>query len=79
MTEQSSTFAPRYPDLDYQFLQYLGVTIDGEAILHSYYLPMIAGRQKVVDLGCGLGGFVKLLRKQGVDAYGVDADPTMCR
>ncbi len=77
MSSQSTVPQTKYPDLDYRFLQYLGVSIDGEAALHGYYVPMLAGRNKVVDLGCGLGGFVKLLRAQGIDAYGVDGDP-MC-
>lgn len=28
--------------------------------------------KKVLDVGCGRGGFVHALRKQGIDAYGVD-------
>ncbi|MFN8491949.1 MAG: hypothetical protein U0350_30390 [Caldilineaceae bacterium] len=51
--------------LDYAFLKYMDVSVDGEAGLHSFYLPLLAGRQRVLDLGCGMGGFVKLLRKHG--------------
>jgi O-antigen chain-terminating methyltransferase len=64
-----------HPGLDYAFLKYLGVSIDGEAALHGFYLPFLAGYARVLDLGCGLGGFVKLLCEQGIDAYGVDSDP----
>jgi SAM-dependent methyltransferase len=63
------------PGLDYAFLKYLNVSIEGEAPLHSFYLPMLAGYGRVLDLGCGLGGFVKLLGEAGIDAYGVDSDP----
>ncbi len=77
MPSESTVSQPKYPDLDYRFLQYLGVSIDGEATLHGIYVPMLAGRKRIVDLGCGLGGFVKLLRSQGFDAFGVDGDP-MC-
>lgn len=77
MPSESTIPQAKYPDLDYRFLQFLGVSMDGEAALHSLYVPMLAGHNKVVDLGCGLGGFVKLLRSQGVDAFGVDGDP-MC-
>ncbi|MCB0025247.1 MAG: class I SAM-dependent methyltransferase, partial [Caldilinea sp.] len=77
MSSQATAPQTKYPDLDYRFLEYLGVSIDGEAALHSIYVPMFAGRDRVVDLGCGLGGFVKLLRAQGIDAFGVDGDP-MC-
>jgi SAM-dependent methyltransferase len=61
--------------LDYAFLRYLNVSIEGEAPLHGFYLPMLSGYQRVLDLGCGLGGFVKLLGEAGHDAYGVDSDP----
>jgi SAM-dependent methyltransferase len=63
------------PGLDYAFLKYLQVSIDGEAALHGFYLPFLAGQRRVLDLGCGLGGFVKLLCDHGFDAYGVDSDP----
>lgn len=61
--------------LDYAFLKHIGVSVDGEEALHSFYLPMLAGHRHVLDLGCGMGGFVKLLRSQGFDGYGVDSDP----
>lgn len=64
-----------HPGLDYAFLNYLNVSIEGEAALHGFYLPFLAGRSRVLDLGCGLGGFVKLLCENGHDAYGVDSDP----
>jgi len=67
MTDQTS--------LDYAFLQHIGVSVDGEAALHSWYLPLLAGKKRVIDLGCGMGGFVALLRSAGIDALGVDSDP----
>ena len=77
MTNSQPAASPhaRYSDLDYQFLRYLGVTAEGEAIGHSFYLPLLQAHPRIVDLGCGLGGFVKFLCDQGLDAYGVDADP----
>ena len=65
-----------HASLDYAFLKHIGVSVDGEAALHSWYLPMLAGRQRVLDLGCGMGGFVALLRQAGVAATGVDSDPS---
>ncbi|HAJ35005.1 MAG TPA: hypothetical protein DCL15_04870 [Chloroflexi bacterium] len=74
-TSQFTSSPPRYPDLDYAFLRYIGVSVEGEAVGHGVYLPLLQGYRRIVDLGCGLGGFVKLLRDHGFDAYGVDADP----
>jgi SAM-dependent methyltransferase len=61
-------------DLDFAFLKYIGVTEEGERMLHRFYLPFFEDYQKVLDLGCGLGGFVGLLCEAGKDASGVDSD-----
>jgi O-antigen chain-terminating methyltransferase len=36
------------------------------------YVPYFAGRARVLDLGCGRGEFLELLRAAGVDARGID-------
>ncbi len=41
------------------------------------YLPRFEGCRRVVDVGCGRGEFLALLREQGIGAYGVDSDETM--
>ncbi len=41
----------------------------------SFYLPHFKKCQQVVDLGCGRGEFLGLLREQGVQGTGVDSDP----
>ena len=41
------------------------------------YLDAFRGRERVLDLGCGRGEFVELLRENGVPAEGVDADQDM--
>ena len=38
------------------------------------YLPLFAGRSPVVDLGCGRGEFLELLKARGIDAQGVEAN-----
>ena len=36
------------------------------------YVPYFAGHSRVLDLGCGRGEFLELLRAAGVDARGID-------
>jgi SAM-dependent methyltransferase len=41
------------------------------------YLPLFAGANGVVELGCGRGEFLDLLREQGIRARGVDLNAVM--
>jgi SAM-dependent methyltransferase len=41
------------------------------------YLPFFAGASDVLDVGCGRGEFLELLRGQGVSAKGVDLNDEM--
>jgi SAM-dependent methyltransferase len=41
------------------------------------YLPLFAGRSDVVDIGCGRGEFLDLLRQHGVSARGLDINHEM--
>ena len=43
------------------------------------YLPRFENRTNVVDIGCGRGEFLSLLRDAGVRAYGVDSDEGMVK
>lgn len=43
------------------------------------YLPFFAGRRNVLDLGCGKGEFLELLRAHDIPAYGVDWNTEMVR
>jgi O-antigen chain-terminating methyltransferase len=48
----------------------------------EFYLPFFAGRQAVLDLGCGRGEFLQLMKEAGVEARGVDASAesvALCR
>ncbi|WP_246496427.1 class I SAM-dependent methyltransferase [Miltoncostaea marina] len=40
----------------------------------SSYLDALEGRRRVVDLGCGHGELLRLLREHGVGAYGVETE-----
>jgi 2-polyprenyl-3-methyl-5-hydroxy-6-metoxy-1,4-benzoquinol methylase len=37
-----------------------------------FYLPFFAGRRDVLDIGCGRGEFLELMREAGVPARGID-------
>ena len=41
------------------------------------YLRVLAGRAPVLDVGCGRGELLELLRDDGIEARGVDMDPAM--
>jgi 2-polyprenyl-3-methyl-5-hydroxy-6-metoxy-1,4-benzoquinol methylase len=38
----------------------------------QFYLPYFSGRQEVLDIGCGRGEFLELMREAGVPAHGID-------
>jgi SAM-dependent methyltransferase len=53
-----------------------GPTDDVREMLRVY-LPHFGSCRKVLDIGCGRGEFLSLLRDAGVAAYGVDSDQGM--
>lgn len=38
------------------------------------FVPLFNGRRRVLDLGCGRGTFLELMRDEGIGAYGIDLD-----
>jgi SAM-dependent methyltransferase len=65
---------PNLAGLDFDFLRYIGTQPESQRRIQAFYLPFFAGCRRVVDLGCGDGDFLALLREQGIEAVGVDAD-----
>ncbi|MSO82781.1 MAG: class I SAM-dependent methyltransferase [Acidobacteria bacterium] len=43
----------------------------------SEYLPFFQGARDVLDIGCGRGEFLALLREQGIQARGIDINASM--
>jgi len=56
--------------------QFRGTSEDIRARV-SEYLPVFAGASDVLDIGCGRGEFLALLRDHGVSARGIDLNPSM--
>lgn len=46
---------------------------------HAEYLPLFAGTQDVLDVGCGRGELLRLLAERGIRARGVELNPEMVR
>ena len=75
----ASTAAP--PDLDaFKYLgfedQFRGSQDDISRRL-AEYVPLFAGQTDVLDIGCGRGEFLDLLRAQGIPARGLDINQAM--
>jgi 2-polyprenyl-3-methyl-5-hydroxy-6-metoxy-1,4-benzoquinol methylase len=43
------------------------------------YLPYFKGREPVLDIGCGRGEFLEVLKEAGLQAWGVDTNQEMVR
>lgn len=41
------------------------------------YLPFFKDAKSVLDIGCGRGEFLALLKKNGISGYGIDSSPEM--
>jgi len=41
------------------------------------YVKFFAGKSNVLDIGCGRGEFLELLKREGINSYGVDVDINM--
>jgi O-antigen chain-terminating methyltransferase len=70
--------APALPCLDYASLaeRFRG-SEEYVRAKQRFYLPFFAGRSEVLDLGCGRGEFLELMREAGVAARGVELSPEL--
>ncbi len=52
---------------------------DREEILHrqEWYAQLLAPHTPVLDLGCGRGELLELMREHGIEAVGVESDPAL--
>ncbi|MEE2778200.1 MAG: methyltransferase domain-containing protein [Acidobacteriota bacterium] len=79
-TETDAAMSPAVGDWEYQELEkrFRGSGEEIRARLETY-LPLLEGRSEVLDLGCGRGEALALLRDAGVGASGVDASAEMVK
>lgn len=70
--------SPAVPAFDYsQFERRFRGTEEEIRRRQSVYVPFFEGRAPVLDVACGRGEFLGLLREKGIEARGVDLDPDM--
>jgi len=62
----------------YEYMHRVG-QVDGEwnKNVLGFYVPYFAQCHRVLDVGCGEGQFIELLRAEGVEAVGIDFDSQM--
>jgi len=60
----------------FDYGHYLESLQDAESVRKNLtaFVSFFAGCERVLDLGCGTGQFLKLLEESGIEAVGVDAD-----
>jgi 2-polyprenyl-3-methyl-5-hydroxy-6-metoxy-1,4-benzoquinol methylase/uncharacterized coiled-coil protein SlyX len=75
--------AVRVASADQHAFQYVGFEDrfrGSEAVIRARladYVPYFAGQSNVLDVGCGRGEFLDLLREQGISARGLDLNAEM--
>ncbi len=70
---QTPAPAPPQPEFDYaRFAERFRGSEDYVRKGQQFYLPYFTGRREVLDIGCGRGEFLELMRAAGVAARGID-------
>lgn len=62
-----------YESIDYfDFENHFRGSIESIKKAQEFYLPYFKNSKKVIDIGCGRGEFLSLMKDNGIDACGVD-------
>ncbi len=62
-----------YESIDYfDFENHFRGSIEGIKKAQAFYLPYFKNSNKVIDIGCGRGEFLSLMKDNGINACGVD-------
>ncbi|MCH8266088.1 MAG: methyltransferase domain-containing protein [Acidobacteria bacterium] len=66
------------PGIDYfQLERHFRGTEEEVRARQRFYLPLFQGRKKVLDIACGRGEFLELMREAGAGCRGIDLSPDM--
>jgi SAM-dependent methyltransferase len=85
-TGAPTTLAPSHPGTPapssnaYQYVGFEDRFRGSQAAIRARladFVPYFAGQSNVLDIGCGRGEFLDLLREQGIAAKGLDLNPEM--
>ena len=68
-----ATVSDDYTDIDYfDFENRFRGSIDSVKKAQEFYLEYFRGKKHVLDIGCGRGEFLSLMKDNGINAEGVD-------
>ena len=76
-TPAAPTDAPPAPAVDFDYETFEARFRPEQSVRErqQQYVELLRGKKRVVDLGCGRGELIEMLKAEGVDAYGVEIDP----
>ncbi len=66
-------------DLEGKFYKYMRFDDSVLSERYAYYLPFFKDKQNILDIGCGKGHFLELLKKHGKKVRGVDNDAELIK
>lgn len=69
---------PLPEEVESQYYASRGFDPDHARRVRAHYLPFVAGRELLVELGAGRGEFLELARSEVERVVAVDVDPAMC-
>lgn len=82
LQELARRSSPDLSHLGHRYVAFEEVARGSSSLVRSRQAPFLEhfrGRRNVLDIGCGRGEFLQLLKEIGVEAYGIDKNPEMVK